>query len=192
MPKTLYSQILNLEETAENLSSIAPSVQIDVENLQRALFRKYEKNPVLYDDITGKQTIEKSLDELAQVNKGIRKLLPHRQNKAHNERLEQLGELVTEPRGLHTYGILMPENFITAQLEFSGLTFLGFYLYSKAISPIFSASPEMVYQTQILIPAFMCLTLVPIMCFGISSDRFERLPRQEAQYLDAKVKELYK
>ena len=88
--------------------------KINVADLQRVLFQGYEGNSVLCDAIQRRQSIEESLKELGQVNRGIiRKAIPHRINRGHNERLEQLGELVSEPHHLRTSGILMPDNFIS-------------------------------------------------------------------------------
>lgn len=160
--------------------------------------QEYEENPVLYDAIQRKQSVEESLQELAQVNNGIRKILPWRKNKGHNERIKQLGELVSEPDHLHTNGIFVPDNLITTGTEVIATVFGVSYLVSRGLltsNP--EVSPEEFQQTtyiwQVAMPIFVSVLLAP--AYGLLTNKrrfFESLPTDEAKYLDAKVQEFYK
>lgn len=113
MRNTLYSQLTDVEEMDERLKELKSLSSIDVPKLQKELFERYEKNPVLYDAMQYKQSVSESLEELAQINKGVRRILPWRKDEVHNKRLEQIGELIYAPYHLQTAGIFMPDNLVT-------------------------------------------------------------------------------
>jgi hypothetical protein len=193
---TLYSLAKDIECMDELLRIFDSPNHIDVPTLQRNLFQRYEGNPVLYDAMHNKQTIEESLEELGRVNKGMRKILPWRKNKGHNQRLEQLGELVSKPYHLHTDGITSPDNLITAGAEFTAIAFGISYVLSKSlITPNPDMSPEEFQQTmhflQVVVPTAMSVILAPSFGLIMNSRRFEGLPTNEAKYLDGKVQEFY-
>jgi hypothetical protein len=185
-----------IESMDEKLTDLNSSNQIDVAELQRNLFLRYKGNPVLNDAIQGRQSVEDSLEELGQVNAGIRQILPWRKNKEHNERLKQLGELVTEPSHLRTYGIFVLDNLITTQVELTAMAFGLSYLMSRYLYPPNpGVSPEEYQQTmhvlQVTMPTAMS-AMAPV--FGLLANvrRFTGLPTDEAKYLDGKVQEFYK
>jgi len=182
--------------------SIGDIPEIDISEVERKLIREYEGNPVLDDAIHGRQSIRESLDELAQVNTGIRKFLPRRKNKAHNERLEQLGQLVTKPDHLSAVGVWYTDNVVTGAVGVSALTFATCYAVAKFLIPDMDINPDpdyiakmtSIYQT--VMPAFASALLAPLIGFAMNLNRLAcfgaKLPTQEAGYLDLKVKEFYK
>jgi len=195
---TLYQQVRKIESIDEKLRGIDSSSEIDVLKLQRNLFGRYEENPVLYDAIQGKQTIGESIEELSQINKGIRKILPWRVNEGHNKRLKQLGELVSEPLYLHTGGIFCPDNLITAGAAATALIFGFWYLISSLLTynPEFSSLEEFqrtLLWCQVIMPRAISVVYVPIGALGANWERFKSpLPKDEAKYLDEKVIKFYK
>lgn len=197
MKNTLYREAREIERLAERVRCLDDSYALETSGLQKRLFEKYENNQVLYDAIQGNQSIEESVVELGEVNKGIRKILPWRKNKGHNERLEQLGELVSEPYHLHTSGIFMPDNLITTLAEGTAISFGVSYLMSKyLIVPNPDVSPEEIGQIKHLVefifPAVGSGTIGLILGWGMNLRRFNRLPTDEAKYLDGKVQEFYR
>ncbi|MBU0894437.1 MAG: hypothetical protein KKF48_05180 [Nanoarchaeota archaeon] len=197
MKATLYRQAKDIERMDEKLRDLNSSNQVDVAELQRNLFQRYESNPVLYDAMQESQSIEESVAELGQVNRGIRKILPWRRNKGHNERLKQLGELVSEPYHLHTSGIFMPDNLITTGAEVTAMAFGVSYLMSRyLLSPNPDVSPEEIQQTMhvfdVVLPTVMSALMAPMFGLLTNMRRFTGLPTEEAKYLDGKVQEFYK
>ena len=195
---TLYQQLREIESIDKKLKDIDSSSEMDVLKLQRTLFRKYEKNPVLYDAIQGKQTIGESIEELSQINKGIRKILPWGVNEGHNKRLKQLGELVSEPHYLHTRGIFMPDNLIMGGAETTAVIFGFWYLTSVLLkynpeSGSLEEFQQAVNVWRVLMPTVMSVVYAPIGALVANWERFKSpLPRDEAEYLDEKVIEFYK
>lgn len=189
MKDTLYQQIRDIErmdKVAKVLNGFTP---VNKPELERKLCQDYERNPVFKDAIDKKQTIEQSLEELGKIRKGIRGFLPWRKNKAHNERVKQIGELIFEPHRLYTLGIFTPDNIITTGAGLTAASFGIFYLMTKLfINP----SPEVLYQYRVILPAVLSVYTAPIA--GVASNllRFIGLPTDEAKYLDEKVKEFYK
>ncbi len=197
MKVTLYRQAKDIERMDEKIRDLNSSNQIDLAELQRNLFQKYESNPVLYDAMQGNQSIEESVAELGQVNKGIRKILPWGKNKGHNERLKQLGELVSEPYHLHTSGIFAPDNLITTGAEVTAMVFGVSYLMTRyLLSPNLDVNPEEIQQTMhifnVVMPTAMSALMAPMFGFMTNMRRFTGLPTDEAKYLDGKVQEFYK
>ena len=197
MKTTLYQQVREIESIDETLRGLDSSSKTDVLKLQRELFKKYEENPVLYDAIKGKQTIGESLEELSQINKGIRKILPWRKDKSHNKRLKQLGELVSEPYHLRADGIFNPDNLITVGAETMAVVIGLGYLLSKyliTLNPELSPEElqEMLHLTRVIVPVATSAVAAPILGLVSNVRRFDPLPRHEAKYLDKKVTEFYK
>jgi hypothetical protein len=186
---TLYERVKYVERIDENLKNLVSYNQIDLSELQRKIFQIYDKNPVLYDAIQKKQTIEESLEELGKVNKGIRKILPWRKDKIHNERLEQLGELISEPYHLHTSGIFAPDNLITAGAEITAMAFGSSYFLLEYLFP---PSPNLDPHFKVVMATSLSALFVPTLGLGMNLNRFSKLPRDEAKYLDEKVQEFYK
>ena len=213
MKKTLYEKLTGIEQINESLKNEASKLneflnlkdyevykhivdsipQVDIIKTQQSLMEEYEKNPVFYDTIQKRLTIEESLMELSRINKGIRKFLPRMKNKTHNERLKQIGRLISEPAYLEASGILTPDNIITTGIEssiiISGL--FGFsFLFLKDFLPS-DISSEMYRQLSNFVDTYTFLT-VPILSLVMNASRFKSLPINEAEYLDEKIKEFYR
>ena len=184
MEKTLYMKAVELDEIGERVRNMDKS-NTDTSKLQRSLFQTYEGNPVFYDAMQGKQSIEGSFRKLGQIKKGIRKIIPWKRNKGHNERLEQLEELIYVPSHLHTSGIFMPDNFITAGLEIGALMFGGFYLFLKNLIPEADLDPKSL--------SFGASGTCALICGVVANlNRFNRLQNGAAKYLDEKIQEFYR
>ncbi len=197
MQATLYEQSISIEKADEQLRDLKGFDQIDVAELQGILFQRYERNPVLYDSIKGRLSVEESLDELAEINKGVRKIIPWRKNKAHNERFEQLGELVSAPHHLKTRGIFMPDNFFTAGVEVAVVAFGITYLLSTiTLTPNPDASPEeikkMFFDYRVVLPATFSSVMSPFLGFVLNLVRLDKVGKDEVRYVDTKVRELYR
>ena len=168
---------------------------IDVEKMQKDMFYLYESNPILYDAMQGQQSIEDSLEELGHVNKGIKKILPWRKDKVNNERLEQIGELISKPSYLKTRGIFVPDNVITAGVEIAAFSFGVFYLGTRfLVTPNYD--PEQlqndIHFYHVVLPAITSVLFTFSLGSLLNYERFTKLPIDEAKYLDGKIKELYK
>lgn len=198
MQATLYAQAQEIEEIDKRLIELNSPNQIDVIGLQRSLLQSYEENPVFYDAIKGKMTIEDSLNELAQINKPVRRLFPRRKDKVHNRRIEQIGELITRSFHLKTKGILGFDNFVGV----TAMTALGCYsLFNLTIPYVVNGlcgetNPIETQQFAI----FMKNIITPVITLGTSPfmgvlAQIERstggLPTDEAKYLDDKIKDFY-
>ncbi len=192
MEATLYEKAKDIEIMDERLRNLNSSNMIDVAELQRNLFERYESNPVLYDAMQGRQSVEESVEELGQVNKGIRKILPWGINKGHNERLKQLGELVSEPYHLRTFGIFTPDNLITTGAETTALTFGITYLMSRYLFTPPEEFQQTLHTFQVAIPTIVSALMAPVFGVGMNLRRFTGLPTDKAKYLDGKVQEFYK
>ncbi|MFA5953290.1 MAG: hypothetical protein WC812_01730 [Candidatus Pacearchaeota archaeon] len=215
MEKTLYSELKESERIniaiSEDYSNFVKSFKnkyrieipplgkfngIYIPDYQKQIMSYYENNPVFCDAINGKISIEDTLNELSVVNKGIRKILPRRKDKAHNERIKQLGKLISEPSQLQKNGLLCPDNFLGFTLWGAGASF-------SIISPLFKimlnpaqASPEEIENLNKIFNVYLPLySTGAISVFGgipmNLKQRFGKLPFEEAKYVDAKIKEVY-
>ncbi len=219
MEKTLYYKLRSSESINERLKRLVDSArtslkefeslpgfssvlteippQIDIFSVQKELIKSYESNPVFYDAVSGKQSIEDSLNELSKVNKGIRKILPRVKNSVHNKRVNQIEELISGTLGLRTYGIFAPDNLITAGAEITAMTFGTCYLLSRYLfAPNLNLSQEEFQQMmtiqQVILPTTISAISAPVMGMTLNSPRFLSRPINEAKYLDAKVQEFYR
>ncbi|MBI2547949.1 hypothetical protein HYW21_01225 [Candidatus Woesearchaeota archaeon] len=170
-------------------------IQIDPREVQKGLMRGYETNPVFRDAIEGRKSIETSLDELAQPNTGIKKFLPRRRNRTYNARIEQLGELITEPSHLRSYGIWMPDNAVTTTLGTMVLALgIGYMLTPNTLPGIdadFSLPAMVAYlktNKAMITGGAVVTSLVGVV---VTMKRFNSLPSAEAKYIDAKIQEVY-
>jgi hypothetical protein len=184
---TLYSQLKTIDRITED-ESILPK-------LQERLFQNYEENPVFFDAKTGKISIQDSLYELGKINEGIRKFLPWKKDEEHNNRLNQLGELIPKPYHLESSGIYMPNNLVTIGIETTGIAFfLGFLGGKFFINQESTASSEEIkYVRDLLTFTIPCIVSSFVTLFGsyINNGRFSELPVTEAKYLDGKINEFY-
>ena len=211
MRETLYEALISAEDINERLNAKADDFnsylrklcslpgfheihlrvpEIDVREVQRGIIKKFEKNLVLCEAMTGRQSIEDSLSELAKVRRPVRRLFPIAKNKAHNERLEQIGELIGYPRQLRTNGILAPDNFFSGVAMTTAMAFGAGYLISKIafVQPI---DAELMSLFRNELPIAMSLVMAPLggMAFHITG---ENLPIGAARYVDSKVQEFYR
>ncbi len=169
---------------------------IDVEVIQRNMINEYRPNAVLDDAILGNWTIEQSLMDLSQVNKGWRKILPWKKDEEHNQRLESFKGLISYPQQLRTDGVFYPDNLITGTLEVG----LGCLVFSYIIARIIAVpNPEMSAEEiqgmnhviHYVVPGITSGLLGPIVGFSTNLNRFNNLPIDQAIYLDQKIDELY-
>jgi len=192
--KTLYNQARKIEKAQKGEDNLENSHSIDIDESQKQLFQKYEKNPIFYDAVIGKQSIEKSLEELAKVNKGIKRVLPWIRDKAHNEKLNNLGKLISKPRHLHRRGILVPDNLITMGAYIAVASIITSKVFIKGIEYNPDFSPEKIQELTAAfeyVPKFALATLTPIIGGLANSHRFNKNPVDEAKYLDEKVQQFY-
>jgi len=184
--EVLYDRLAEVEELAKHFIIYKGLNQINISGTQREIFREYESNPVLHDALVGKQTVAESLEELAQVNKGAKRFLPHRKNRVHNERVRQMSELVPDVETLMTKGIFYPNNAV-AGIVGAGAIALGTAFVIFKLSG--TNDNEMTQRWNVAYPSIM----FPILAvFGSAAlNRSKHLPRNEARYLDEKVTEFY-
>jgi hypothetical protein len=180
----LYERLIEIEEMNETLRGLELDNPINTGELQKKIIWEYAFNPVMSDALRGRQTITESLEELAEINKGIRRFLPHRKNKVHNERVEQMGELVSGVNNLRTYGIFYPDNAVTAGLETVTMIFgISYLMFSLWEFPRLNDSEAARTISTILSPPFGIVA-------GLALNRSGNLPTDETEYLDMKVKTL--
>lgn len=197
MESTLYQQFVNLEEIQQGFEKLEYS-GFDVSAVQKNLLRKFEKNPVLIDALERRKSIEESVYELSEINKGIKKFLPHKVNKPHNQRIEQIGELISEPSHLETNGIFALDNLVTGVLGIAVASFGASYFISKFLShPDPNLNPEELQQylhtTRVVLPLTSSALYSPIIGFALNLNRFNKNSSiDEAKYLDKKIEELSK
>jgi len=180
--ETLYDKLVEVEELAKHFVIYKSLDQIDVPKTQREIFREYEANPVLNDAVSGKQTITQGLEELAKVNKGIKRFLPHKKDEAQNEKVRQMEELVSGIDDLRTRGIFYPDNAVAGAIEMAGIVFGFTYLFKK----LFGIS-----NSELGVRVITMLSPIIASLGGLALDRSDYLPKDEAKYLDEKVGELY-
>jgi hypothetical protein len=188
--QTLYERLMDSENLSERMST--PFSNAQVQEIQRNIIDDYAANPVLEDALSGNLSIEDTLDELAQVNKGIRKILPWMKNKEHNSRLEQLGELITKPNQLYTGGIFYPDNIMFGVIVTPLFVFGLNYFLTEYIKSSSSIDNQNEYILNVVIPTLSSLIFTPFASLAMSRQRFWALPRDEAKYIDTKIKELYR
>ena len=163
-----------------------------VDELQKNVFEEYRQNPVLYDAVSGRRSIEESAKELAQIRRHFKALLPWRKNNSHNERAEQIQELIYTPE-LTTHGILVPDNVLNQLLYVSGTL----WAMDEVVSQYFG-------EGRVNLEMFGVGALIGglgIVLFNMIPGKGTRynawranVPEMvaEAKYLDTKVKELYR
>ncbi len=152
--------------------------KFNVEEHQKKIIKNYETNPILIESVKGLQSIEETFLELKEQKfKGIKKYLPKRKDKIHNQRVNNLDNLVGYTH-LDTRGILFPDNFITAAIYGSA------FLYG-----VFSLLAEPNEATEHFRNIFS--PLGGIMVGGVFQLTGAPTPKiEEAKYLDSKLIEL--
>jgi hypothetical protein len=197
MVDTLYQRAKTIENIDAQVKKFTNnSNYVNVTEIQKYLFQIYEKNPVFQDALNKRQTIEESLIELSKINTGINKILPWRKDKVHNERLNQIGELISKPYHLEKAGILAPDNAITTAIGSAVLCFGSCYLLTKYFISQEVIDPIKLQQNIQFSQVFMPTIMTAFMTLAGVGFNYKRatgpLAIDEAQYVDAKILELYK
>jgi hypothetical protein len=168
---------------------------VDWEECEKCLMKPYESNPVFSDAMNGRLSIEESLKDLARIRQGMRVLLPWRKNRVHNDRLSQIGELVTYPHYLRTSGIFFPDNIVTATVESAPLVYAmayGFFNFlMPELDPNLVSTHEIKRAFETTVPWFIT-AFTPLTGLLINQMRFTDIPIHEAKFLDDKIREHYR
>jgi hypothetical protein len=191
MADTLYQKIHYIETKQRDLELPEDHVSF----MLKKTFNLFRDNQVLIDAQRGNQTIEDSLFELAEVNKGWKKLLPRKKNNEQNLRLDYIGELIEKPNHLETNGVFYPDNLITtsayaAPSIFGAVYGLGLYV----IRPLEEMSPlvyQEAYQTLLLAAGIGAAISIPLLGIDAILSRSRNLAVDQAKYIDNKIQELY-
>jgi hypothetical protein len=168
---------------------------IDTQEVQRNLFQEYSNNTVLKDAINGRMTLENSLLELFEAVKPVKRLFPQRKDKTHNERWDNMRELIHCPYGLRKDGLFLSGSFV------GGVAFSTAIIYGlcKIGAPLLigtDPNPNINFMAFTeAFPAYMNLIMAPILGFGFHKDKSvsynERdLAFKEARILDNKTRQL--
>ncbi len=153
--------------------------------LQKTIIGGYKTNPILLNAINNRKTIEKTLEELTTIHNGVKFFLPRRKNKAHNKKIEELGELVTCHEHLKTNGVFAFDNFVSAG-GCSGTIAFGAAYCLYAYSNVFSNSSD------VWMSAFVAMAIGAVIGLNANySARTGSSPKIEARYLDRKTRLLF-
>lgn len=188
-------------ETLEGYDPMMEGVDlpvIDVLASQRKAIESYAGNPYIERALQRDSTLEQSVTDMHQINKGIRRYLPRRKNAANNENVENLDEILgVNSIDLVSNGVLYPDNpvFWTSAIG-SGYAGVGFFiptlieLINKLDKPLTLGDS---LQSSVLLGGmgaiFGAFTgWVYRGNFGKKNEK-ERLER--ARYLDHKINELF-
>ena len=186
MPKTLY-QKLKLTEDYEEVIEDTIELLTDMDEIgylsssrsvQQKLFKKYMRNPILDDALQGRQTISESLEEIAKKDRFSKFFIPRRKNKAYNERINQIDELINAPQHLRTRGILFPDNFVNSTIVYA--PFLGGSMY------LITGHSEISLASATVAPIIGLMN-----AFAMNTSPLISTSQKQAKYLDNKIKELY-
>ena len=182
--------VASLKKRAYVPSLDIPEIKIDIPSAQRSIFSDYKDNEFLRSALRRTKSLEESADELTKPYMGIRKYLPRLKDGEHNDKVEQLTELVPHAICFKTRGILYPDNPLVVGAGLGSLAFAGIYFgvdlmklsidkESRETTRIFFAS---IFQLGIIAASIASIALViPSMRAFLS---------EEAQYIDNKIKEL--
>lgn len=208
MIQTLYSRLIEYDynpigevftsyphlKEDKRLIEISKDLKRLGDNAQRDLLTRSESNPVFYDAVQGKMSIEDSLSELSKVNQGIYRVLPRFKNKAHNERLKNLGELIRFPHQLRTGGVAIFDNLIGGA-AMGGVILattnelMKYILINNSVSPVqIDESKSMI---DIIVLGYSVFAVPLGAAITHSLGRTGELPFKEAKYIDSKIKEFY-
>ena len=181
----LVLDIQKIKSGSDNVPTFPATIsKEDIFEAEKYVLTCYEENSIMRDAIDKRQTVEESLEELAFVNKGLKRLLPRNKNISHNKRLDDLNELVTVPSGFHCNGIFEPDNLITTS-GYITLMFgiAGYFTDVGLLNQDYHATLTLL---KVSLPAG------PIASLGLNTDRLvNKLPIKKAQYVDQKISEHY-
>lgn len=216
MPETLYFNLKDTEKINDTLKSrvrdlktmferfeslpgfeqfveIGEIPEINVPEYQREIIQKYQPNYFLNQALDGEKPIEKNLEELSKINKGIRKILPRRKNPEHNQKVESMEKLIGMCRHLKAKGIFVLDNLVTGYVFGVGLTSIMTNLVAISGTDPSLSQQEYIFA-RYLLPFLFGVVLTPAQF--IRSPHFSNLNpnsnlKERAQYLDKKIEELY-
>lgn len=222
MQKTLYEELQNTERVVEELKNTYDSMQKliafrktlgvindplknslssfekDVADGQKVsqikLIEKYRENLILNSALNRVQSIEDTVLELDNDMKGIKRYLPRRKNQAYNERVEQLGELITGANYLRRRGIFVPDNLIAAGALSAAVAYAVLELFFSFCSSHFT--PESFERTKLIFPYYeyagvsLSGLIMGSNAYGNKTSGRKNTIKK-AQYLDNKIKELF-
>ena len=152
------------------------------------IISKYSKNPFVKRAILGQGTIEESLEEIDNDEEGlIRKFLPRRKDKNHNQRVKQLEDIFGWLPQYRHRGISFPDNFVTTTLE----SFPSMMLLASGVNLFMNYVGGIDPGLDMAIPTFIATIMSPGLGLLSNVNRFRYAPRKEARYIDRKIKEAY-
>lgn len=191
MAKTLCKQLMELDEK-ESEWKLGSDKALEI---QKDIFLKYKYNSVLDDAINGEKTIEESLLEAGRVNLGIKKLLPRQRDKKHNIQIIEIGQLITEPSHLYSSGVLWPDNFLGGTISaLCVYTALDLAFLDFAVIPFMNKFPDSkmnFYDCAFNLYYVALCCSAPVVGLLSTTKRFDKLPIDQAKYLDKKIESVY-
>ena len=192
-PTTLYDKIMQLENADEELKKIGAEPIMNLPTAEKILFEIYNKyNPILSDAILGVKSIESTLEDLGKKNKGLNRYLPWRKDEKHNERVKSVGQLIKEPSGLNTYGLLAPDNVFAGFGYVALASFMAGVVVQYGLSPACGIQPGPNFCLNQVVPGIAALMIGLPFGFALNTGvRPKAIPIDQARYLDGKIKELY-
>jgi len=163
---------------------------IDIESVQKGIFCEYKGNSILQNALSGCKSIEQTVDELSQINKGIKRFLPHRKNKEHNQKCDELSDLMPERYHLRTNGLLALDNFVNNTVLWSAVSFALCRGMELSFSFESNTMPDQILSTYA--PIAMSILM---MIAGMNHNRYRKegiaKTKEYARYLDHKIEALY-
>jgi len=162
---------------------------IDIQEIQRNLMFsriKSERNyDILADAISRSRSVEESLSELSEVNAGLGRYLPRTKDEVHNERVDEMVDLVGSRYNLNNLkkrGVFSPKCPLVL-LPYATAISAGMYAGGASLGGDSSVS------TATIIGAVTGAVLGLSGFFSAVNNK--NLPWDNAKYLDQKVSELF-
>lgn len=168
-----------------------PEIKIDIASAQRSIFSEYKDNEFLKSALRKTKSLEESADELTEPYWGVRKYLPRLKDKYHNDKIKKLTELVPHAICFEKRGLLWPDNPLTFGLGLGSLAFGGIYFGLGLLKQIVKVK-DSDDTPQIILGSIFQLMMTVISTAGaaLAIPSMRGFLREEAQYLDNKIKEL--
>lgn len=136
----------------------------------------------------GKISVYDSLQEIAEIRKGVKRFLPWKKDEVHNKRIKDIGELVKGPYNLRTEGIAYPDNPVTLTLEIAAVGYAAVGLSFLIPEMI---SPEMKVKFLTYLPPVIAGTFGPLLGLTNCMNRNYPLANDQARYIDDKIREYH-
>ncbi len=189
MQKNLYNELKAIDAYDDMLKQCQYKLNLDLSDFRHKAFQTYDNNPILDHALSGRKTIEETLEEMSGPNARISKLLPWKKDEEHNKMVRYLGQLVRYPQHLETKGMLSLDNAIAGVVcsgIFAGIV-AGAYAAMSEISPeVESLGPDSAQLGTVLTSISS-----PLLALGFTMRRDGDLPIDQARYIDEKIRELY-